>query len=101
MATEKNAEIFVKSFFLYWLWSTLCNKNFICRFQEAMKFLSLLNSFVELDTNRLLKKLDTPLSMSAKRLLLTKLFVIILEFDVKLFYNKNSAKSESAEFYIP
>ncbi len=49
-----------------------------------MKFLSRLNSFVELETNRLLQNAATDFITCETRLLLTDLFDINIEFSVKL-----------------
>ncbi len=52
--------------------------------QDAMKSFNRLNSLVELETNRLLQKDATERIAWANRLPLTLLFVISIEFDVKL-----------------
>jgi len=73
----------------------------MCPFQEAIKFLSRLNSLVELETNRLLQNPATDFTTCVKRLLLTDLFDINIEFYVKLiqpFFPENRA---FADFWRP
>ena len=60
--------------------------------------MSRLNSLVELETNRLLQKPATDFITCVKRLLLTDLFDINIEFDVKLMHPIFPGNRGFAEF---